>query len=57
MSSAYLQELSVSLEKPLFWLDYSYQQVKDLSVPENLVSSNLSSLKTYVVVMRARLIF
>jgi len=57
MSSAYLQELSVSLEKQLFWLDYSYQQVKDLSVPENLVSSNLSSLKTYVVVMRARLIF
>lgn len=35
MSSAYLQELSVSLEKQLFWLDYSYQQVKDLSTPEN----------------------
>jgi len=35
MNSAYLQELSVSLEKQLFWLDYSYQQVKDLSTPEN----------------------
>jgi hypothetical protein len=35
MSSAYLQELSVSLEKQLFWLDYSYQQVKALSSPES----------------------
>ncbi|MCF7970153.1 MAG: hypothetical protein K9L22_03180 [Methylococcaceae bacterium] len=35
MSLAYLQELSVSLEKQLFWLNYSYQQVKDLSAPEN----------------------
>ncbi len=35
MSGAYLQELSVSLEKQLFWLDYSYQQVKDLSASEN----------------------
>ena len=35
MSSAYLQELGVSLEKQLFWLDYSYQQVKDLPMPEN----------------------
>ncbi|NOQ76267.1 MAG: hypothetical protein GQ475_00465 [Methylococcaceae bacterium] len=35
MSSAYLQELGVSLGKQLFWLDYSYQQVKDLSAPEN----------------------
>ncbi|SHE20522.1 hypothetical protein [methanotrophic endosymbiont of Bathymodiolus puteoserpentis (Logatchev)] len=35
MSRAYLQELSVALEKQLFWLDYSYQQVKDLSKPEH----------------------
>lgn len=34
MSSTYLQELSVSLEKQLFWLDYSYQQVKGLSSPD-----------------------
>lgn len=30
MSLIYLQELSLALEKQLFWLDYSYQQVKDL---------------------------
>lgn len=35
MSRAYLQELSVALEKQLFWLDYSYQEVKDLSKPEH----------------------
>ena len=35
MSRAYLQELSVAFEKQLFWLDYSYQQVKDLSKPEH----------------------
>ena len=29
MSLAYLQELTVALEKQLFWLDYSYQQLKD----------------------------
>jgi len=34
MSDAYLQALSVSLEKQLFWLDYSYQQVKDLPSAE-----------------------
>ena len=35
MSLAYLQELTVALEKQLFWLDYSYQQVKDLPSPED----------------------
>ncbi len=35
MSVAYLEELMVSLEKQLFWLDCSYQQVKDLALPEN----------------------
>ncbi|GFO71248.1 antitoxin [Bathymodiolus japonicus methanotrophic gill symbiont] len=34
MSLVYLQELSLALEKQLFWLDYSYQQVKDLSSPD-----------------------
>ena len=34
MSLIYLQELSIALEKQLFWLDYSYQQVKDLSSPD-----------------------
>jgi len=29
MSLAYLQELTVALEIQLFWLDYSYQQLKD----------------------------
>ncbi|RLA23410.1 MAG: hypothetical protein DRQ62_06365 [Gammaproteobacteria bacterium] len=33
MSLNYLKELSLALEKQLFWLDYSYQQVKDLSEP------------------------
>jgi len=31
VSETYLYELSLSLEKQLFWLDYSYQQVKGLS--------------------------
>jgi len=35
MSLAYLQELTVALEKQLFWLDYSYQQLKDISETEN----------------------
>ena len=36
MSLAYLQELTVALEKQLFWLDYSYQQLKATSNTENL---------------------
>ena len=35
MSLAYLQELTVALEKQLFWLDYSYQQLKDSSATDN----------------------
>jgi hypothetical protein len=35
MSLAYLEELLGALEKQLFWLDYSYQQVKSLSSPAN----------------------
>lgn len=34
MSLVYLQELRLALEKQLFWLDYSYQQVKDLPSPD-----------------------
>lgn len=35
MSLAYLQELTVALEKQLFWLDYPYQQLKATSNTEN----------------------
>jgi len=35
MSLAYLQELTVALEKQLFWLDYSYQQLNASSNTEN----------------------
>lgn len=35
MSEAYLQELTTALEKQLFWLDYSYQQLKDTASTEN----------------------
>ena len=35
MSLAYLQELTVALEKQLFWLDYSYQQLKDSSATDD----------------------
>ena len=34
MSLIYLQELSVALEKQLFWLEHSYQQVKDHCSPD-----------------------
>jgi len=30
-----LQELTTALEKQLFWLDYSYQQLKDTKSTEN----------------------
>ena len=36
MSLAYLQELTVALEKQLFWLEHSYQQVKDHSSSDKL---------------------
>ncbi|OQK18307.1 hypothetical protein AU255_10935 [Methyloprofundus sedimenti] len=36
MSLAYLQELNSALEKQLFRLDYSYQQVKALSDPADI---------------------